>query len=551
MERVVEIRRQAEDGSQDAQVAADLHELARLLGAKGDFEGAAAKIDESIRIKQRVMGDEAQENISRSLHELAGMDMAMGQLPAAKEKLNKAISLEIEAAGSEAHPKVIASLKEASRVFQAMGDMEGAQALMLRARDAEVSFHGDSPNSDMADTLVQLAGLMTAAGELAVGKAHLEEALAIRASLGIEVEPEEQATILLSLAGVHQALGEMAECRTRLEEALVLQRGIYDEPHAPEISNTINLLAGTVKALGDSAAAEAGFRELIVNRLAEHGTKTHLEVAVAEANLAQVLMETERQDEAQPLLEGAYAVFLELAGPTHPITQQLARLVPGSDTSQVEKNPALAFVLQVFAALDGAPVNVPRLRRLAWRVMLRQNAGPFLGMLLMADIQSLTPGSLGEDPSSVPAPATAPQSVQTMWPGLIMELAQAYVRFRYDFDHLVDSLPVDADGYVAAPLGVDLPDDAMGGKAAIVDEARAELVGAERRNAWPDGPSEMPVWARAAEITLEVDPEKDGAEMAKRILGICPEFRPALMTRWDSHLSKAHRQVLASVIARA
>ena len=74
-------------------VAASLHELAGVLKAQGDLQGARERLERSLEIKARVHGTEEHPDVAASLHELAGVLQAQGDLQGARERLERSLEI--------------------------------------------------------------------------------------------------------------------------------------------------------------------------------------------------------------------------------------------------------------------------------------------------------------------------------------------------------------------------------------------------------------------------------------------------------------------------
>ena len=91
-------------GEVSGSVAGSLHELAVVLQAQGDLDGARQRLERSLQIQAEVFGTEIHPSVAASLHELAGVLQAQGDLDGARQRLERALQIQTEVFGTEIHP---------------------------------------------------------------------------------------------------------------------------------------------------------------------------------------------------------------------------------------------------------------------------------------------------------------------------------------------------------------------------------------------------------------------------------------------------------------
>jgi tetratricopeptide (TPR) repeat protein len=84
-------------------VAASLHELARVHHAQGDLAGARDRLERSLRIWAKVLGTEDHRSVAASLHALAGVLRAQGDLAGARDRLERVLEIEERIYGTRDH----------------------------------------------------------------------------------------------------------------------------------------------------------------------------------------------------------------------------------------------------------------------------------------------------------------------------------------------------------------------------------------------------------------------------------------------------------------
>jgi hypothetical protein len=196
------------------------------------------------------------------------------------------------------------------------------------------------------------------------------------------------------------------------------------------------------------------------------------------------------------------------------------------------QNAAVPWLLHAHAVAGGG-LSEARLRRLAFRVLLRTRAGQVLPVLLPADLASDRPGMLVDAPVELPLPPGAPDELAQQWPLLLGQVDSACQSLESDLDTLLAALPRDGDGELAL-AGLPLPQPDDDDRWALVDEAMAEAALAAKSGEPDRLEGELALWTRAARVMLGLDggPDLDATEhrALHQLVGDSPSRRAPVCT---------------------
>ncbi|MEM9072172.1 MAG: serine/threonine-protein kinase [Myxococcota bacterium] len=190
--------------------------------------------------------------------------------------------------------------------FTKRGELDDAADALERARRLRVGLDGESHPS-VARVLTNLGNLARERGDAPAALAFHEQALAIdEAALG-EAHP------LVgrhhhNRGGVLRLLDRQDEALQAYEQALAIKRGALGSH--PEVALTLNSLALVAVDQGERAAAEDYYREALAIFVAHD----HADAALVRLNLALLLNELERPEEARDAIRLAMAVDEERLG---------------------------------------------------------------------------------------------------------------------------------------------------------------------------------------------------------------------------------------------
>lgn len=112
---------------------------------------------------------------------------------------------------------------------------------------------------------------------------------------------------VLEASGINAiAAGDLTKANKAIEEALAIRLRSQDRLH-PEITEDLNQLGSIQYLLGNTAGAETYYRQVLQRDVTVFGAR-HPETAITQNNLARILLERRKFQEAQALLEQAIAI---------------------------------------------------------------------------------------------------------------------------------------------------------------------------------------------------------------------------------------------------
>jgi tetratricopeptide (TPR) repeat protein/CHAT domain-containing protein len=281
-----------------------------------DLGGARSAFEQLLDERVAVLGaDDAGAGSVLSL--LARVDIAEGDLETAEERLRRSIGI-LERAFGRDDIEVAFVINDLARVVKRQGDYLEALQLTERALAIfEISMGSEHPY--VAGLLNNLGGLLSELGDLAAARQAHERALAIR-----EINPgpdsAEVAQSLSNLGAVVATEGNPDLAVTLLERALAIrERGLG--PEAREVGLTLLNLGWALDESHDLDRAGPVLERAIA--ILKRYPPNASNVADALNNLALVLLQQDRGEEAAEALEQARAIYEETRGHYNPRTASM------------------------------------------------------------------------------------------------------------------------------------------------------------------------------------------------------------------------------------
>ncbi|HET6585193.1 MAG TPA: tetratricopeptide repeat protein [Nannocystaceae bacterium] len=204
-----------------------------------------------------------------------------------------------EAEAGPHHPAVASVLYNLGGTYYRKADYALAVEYIERASAIELETLGPR-HPTHGNTLGSLGVALVAAGRYEEAVPPLREAVAILEANGDPLD----ATLSLQRVNLASALFELGRLdeaersATRGHDDLITRLG----PDHVEVATALSLLAAIARARGDLATAEAHARETVAIRTALYPA-THSDLLYAQVDLAEVLAERGRRDEALELLD--------------------------------------------------------------------------------------------------------------------------------------------------------------------------------------------------------------------------------------------------------
>lgn len=243
-----------------------------------------------------------------------------------------------------AEPEVQASLMRViGRVYFNLGFYDEAVRQLDRTLALRRGLYR-RPHAEVAESEVDLAGALQDAGDLTGAEPHYREALRLRRTLH-RGDHEEVLGALEALADFLSRTERLDEAERGYREALAMRQRLGPNPGS--LASLSDGLASTLLRKGDYAGAEPWFRQAVALVRLQQPVDT-LILSVATNNLAWVLGDLGKLEEAESLQRESLAITLAFYGPDHPHTstgrQGLGRLLRQRDNlAGAEEQFRLAF----------------------------------------------------------------------------------------------------------------------------------------------------------------------------------------------------------------
>ena len=212
-------------------VAAALHNLGRVLHARGDLDGARNAFERALTISAKVLGTEEHPDVAAALQSFGVVLMAQGDLLGARNALQRALTIWAKVLGTEEHPEVAASIHEIGRVLQAQGDLLGARNALERALAIWAKVLGTEEHPNVAISIAALAVVLAGQGDHQAAVTANRRALAIRDKCFGTRDHYMSAETDVSFAMLLLQLGHVDEAREMFGHAIrVLAEQVPNHP---------------------------------------------------------------------------------------------------------------------------------------------------------------------------------------------------------------------------------------------------------------------------------------------------------------------------------
>jgi tetratricopeptide (TPR) repeat protein len=291
------------------------------LYGRAAYSQAAPLLRDALAIREKALGPEHPDTAS-SLNNLASLLEAQGDLEGARPLFERALAIREKALGPE-HPKTATSLNNLASLLVAKGDIAAAtrplfeRALAIR----EKALGREHPET--ASSLNNLACLLQDHGDLAVARPLFERTLAI-AEKTLGPDHPNTATSLNNLASLLQAQGDVTAARPLFERALAICEKALGPEH-PKSAASLNNLALLLRDQGDFAAARPLLERALAVREKALG-REHQDTELVRCNLSRLLLLVGRPTEALSLGETALSAHEKIFGRDHTWTKDSARV---------------------------------------------------------------------------------------------------------------------------------------------------------------------------------------------------------------------------------
>jgi serine/threonine protein kinase/tetratricopeptide (TPR) repeat protein len=270
----------------------------------GLYDQAEGLLRESLEIRKRVLGNE-NPDVAASLHDLAKVLYRKNNYDEAEGRYREALAMRRKVLGNE-HPDVAETLNFLALVIDEKGDYDGAETLLREALAMRRKLFGNE-HPDVAMTLNGLAGVLDDKGDYAAAEGLDRDALGmLRRVVGNE-HPDVPYTLNI-LGEVSSHEGKFAEAEKAFRESLEIGRKILPPDHIYIFTALVGL-GHALAAQGEDLEAEPMLRGGI-----EIGRKIlpkdASDLIEAESALGGCLTRLRKFDEAESLLLESYPILM-------------------------------------------------------------------------------------------------------------------------------------------------------------------------------------------------------------------------------------------------
>ncbi|HEX2095280.1 MAG TPA: tetratricopeptide repeat protein [Longimicrobiaceae bacterium] len=302
-------------GPEHPDTLTSVHELARLLRARGRLDEAESLYRRALEGSGRVLGPEHPDTLT-SVSNLALLLWERGRPDEAERLFRRALEARERVLGPE-HPHTLTSVNNLAGLLDTRGRPDEAEPLYRRALEVRERVLGPEHPHTLT-SMNNLASLLEAQGE--PGEAESLYRRVLEASERV-LGPEHPITLstVNNLAYLLQERGRLDEAEPLYRRALEARERVL----GPEHPDTLTLVSNFATLLHDRGRldeAEALYRRALEVRERVLGPE-HPDTLTSANNLASLLEERDRQDEAEALYRRAVEGLERVLGPEHPTTE--------------------------------------------------------------------------------------------------------------------------------------------------------------------------------------------------------------------------------------
>lgn len=368
-------------------LAASLHNLARLLFAKGDYVSARRMFEEALDMRRRLLGPE-HADVAVTLNDLAMLLHTLGDVEAAESFYGRALAMDRRLLPAD-HPDTASTLHNLAVLLRDQGKLDAAKDLFDEALKMRRRVLG-AEHTYVAATIDQLARLHHLRGDFSEAERFYREAMAMRRKVLGDEHPD-VALSLVNLGRLLEDQGDAAAAEEHLQEALRLRRELLGVGH-PATLDAMETLAALLRRQNDPAEARRLYEEDVQTR------RRTLEVLDAGRRVL--------PDRGQGLVRAmmdlaAVCMDMDDAAAAEPLLDECVRLcrgsLPAADPLTREALTALGRCRLELGRADLAePVLVDALRRAAIVPDADAECDEIMALLVQA-VSSRTPSSTGSE----------------------------------------------------------------------------------------------------------------------------------------------------------
>ena len=325
--RSLRAREEALGSPRHLELIPHLTNLAAVLKAAGDFDGARPLYQRALGIAERRYGN-AHPTTAACLDNLAGLLYAGQDFAAAEDCYQRALGIAEQAFGP-AHPATAASAHNLGTVMDAREQFRAAEQLFRRALEIRREVYGED-HMDTASSLHNLAGALDVMGRHDEAEPMYRRAVETWEKV-VGREHPATATSVNNLADLLREKGAFDEAEALYQRNLETWTRLLGEGHAHSVM-TLAELAGLHADRGDEARAEPLLRQAVEQTARVMGVD-NMQHVNAVTRLAALLRGRGRVEEARELLRQTSRQVEGKVGLFSPALQKLQRHLEALDAN--------------------------------------------------------------------------------------------------------------------------------------------------------------------------------------------------------------------------
>ncbi|MBS0578353.1 MAG: tetratricopeptide repeat protein [Proteobacteria bacterium] len=291
-------------GPSHREIATTLKDLARVMDAAGDLNGAIPVMRYAVTMQRELNHNEPDPALAEAINDLALLLEERGTYEESEKLYREALAMKRRVFG-EKHPEVAMGLNNLAAALQDEGDLEHAESTYREALLMQRALLGQV-HPDVALTLNNLAFVQSDRGNLRDALATEAEALAVYRKLFTGDHPD-VARVLNRMGFWQTEIGDYDQADHNLQEALAMRRRLFGASN-PEVASSLIHVAILQVALHHYEAALASARGA-VDIFTPALSAKHWKTALAASAEAAALAGLGRSDEAEPMLVSSVAIL--------------------------------------------------------------------------------------------------------------------------------------------------------------------------------------------------------------------------------------------------
>ena len=299
-------------GSESAEVAVELNNLAMVYSSLGDYVMAEPLFERALEICQKIFGPE-DTIVAQNLCNLGDHYRERAEYSKAESLLKRALEIYNNVPRAKDLGKAW-TLNNLGLLYRDLGDYSKAVTLLHMSLDfLENTIETENPH--IAKILNSLAEIYCVLGEYSKAESFFNRALFIWEKKLGQIHPD-VARGKNNLGELYSILGNFSKAESFLINALATWKKTIGPDH-PDVARCLNNLAGIYMSFGEYYEAESHYL-LALSILEKTLGPVHPDVARGLNNLAALYRNLGEYSKAEVLFQKAFSILEESLGSEHP-----------------------------------------------------------------------------------------------------------------------------------------------------------------------------------------------------------------------------------------